>query len=68
MPVLYTAVFDRKTVGQNGQANKPAVGVDPGEVAVGVYQRTAGVARVDRGVGLDEVFIVVQAQLITPVR
>ncbi|MNL01188.1 hypothetical protein D3C87_1216490 [compost metagenome] len=40
--------------------------VDAGEVAIGVDQRTAGVTRVDRRVGLDEVFVVVQAQLVTP--
>ena len=40
--------------------------VDAGQVAIGIHQRAAGVAGVDRGVGLDEVFVVVQAQLITP--
>ena len=38
--------------------------VDAGEVAVGIDQCAAGVARVDRRVGLDEVFVVVQAQLV----
>ena len=41
-------------------------GVDPGQVAVGIHQRAARVARVDRGIGLDKVFVVVQAQLVAP--
>ena len=40
--------------------------VDAGQVAIGIHQRAAGVARVDRRVGLDEVFVAVEAQLVTP--
>lgn len=39
-------------------------GVDADQVALGIHQCAAGVAAVDRCVGLDEVFIGVQAQLV----
>ena len=46
-------------VDRDGEADAVAVGgdrgVDPDDVAVGVEQRAAGVAGVDRGVGLDQV-------------
>ncbi|KPY93045.1 Uncharacterized protein ALO94_05565 [Pseudomonas syringae pv. spinaceae] len=41
-------------------------GIDADQIASGIHQRTARVAGVDGCVGLNEVFIRVQAQLVTP--
>ncbi|RMT71390.1 hypothetical protein ALP41_00603 [Pseudomonas savastanoi pv. nerii] len=41
-------------------------GIDTDQIAAGVYQRTARVTRVDGRIGLNEVFISVEAQLIAP--
>ena len=38
-------------------------GVDADEFALGVDQRAAGIARVDSGVGLDEIFVVLNAEI-----
>src|SRR5690606_17489783 len=40
--------------------------VDPHQIAMGIDQRTAGVARVDGRIGLDEVLVGVEAQLVAP--
>ena len=37
-------------------------GIDAQQIAMGIHQRAAGVARVDRGIGLDKVFVGVDAQ------
>jgi len=39
-------------------------GIDPDEIALGVDQRAAGIAGIDRGVGLDEVLKSIYAELV----
>ena len=41
-------------------------GVDADQIAQRIDQGATGVAGVDRRIGLDKVFVVVQAQLVTP--
>ncbi len=57
---------DRKTDALGATRFREDRGVDAGQVAIGIHQRAAGVARIDGRVGLDKVFVAVKPQLVTP--
>ncbi len=62
-----------RQLGRNGKADALRAaglgknrGIDADQIAAGVYQRTARVTRVDGRIGLNEVFVGIEAQLIAP--